>query len=112
MRDLIMKLRIRWRRPRAKGLARRRPRVSPQLLYTSVVTVLALGFAFAAWSIYRTVDLTLTSSETVLRLRQDVAQETFRVEDFTRALRHFEAKQRQNEPDRWDSLPNAFQQGE
>ncbi len=107
-----MKLRWQFRRPRTSNRMRRRPsRISPQALYLSVIFLIAAGFGLAAWSIYRLVDRTLTSSEAVLRLRQDVALETIRSEDFTRALKHFETKQRQAEPEVWDRLNNAFRQG-
>lgn len=100
------------RPPTAHRTRRRLPHITPQALYLSVIVVIATGFGFAVWNIYRMVERTLTSSEAVFRLRQDVAQETFRSEDFTRALKHFEAKQQQAEPSGWDTLNNPFRQGE
>lgn len=92
--------------PRQKKIPRKH---SLQMIYFAIICVLIASLCLAIFFIYRMVDGALTSSETILRLRQEVSEETFRSADFERTLKRLQLKQLQAEPNDWATVTNPFQ---
>ena len=105
-----MKFKIqRQRRKTSATPHRRRMRLPPQAIYLTAIVALALGIGGSILGIYRLIDRTLTASETVLRLRQEVSEESFRPDDFLTAVELLERKTSQPEPPDWSKVIHPFQ---
>ncbi|TSC77163.1 MAG: hypothetical protein G01um101431_346 [Parcubacteria group bacterium Gr01-1014_31] len=96
------------RRAAAPHKRKRRIALPPQALYLTAIILLALGIGGGILGIYRVVDKTLTASEEVLRLRQEVSEESFRTDDFLTAVESLEKKTAQPEPPDWSAIVNPF----
>ena len=96
------------RRAAAPRKRKRRIALPPQALYLTAIILLALGIGGGILGIYRVVDKTLTASEEVLRLRQEVSEESFRTDDFLTAVESLEKKIAQPEPPDWSAIVNPF----
>ena len=79
------------------------------MVYLAIICALIAALGIAIFYIYHMVDRALASSETILRLRQEVSDETFRSGDFEKVLKQLEHKQLQTEPSDWSSVVNPFQ---
>lgn len=106
-----MKFKIHFRRRRDAGQPphQRRIKLPPQAIYLTAVIALSLGISGSMLAVYRLIDRTLTASENVLRLRQEVSVATFRPEDFLTAVKLLEQKTAQSEPLEWSKVINPFQ---
>lgn len=105
-----MKLQFRRHRPKpAAHPEKRRVMISLRFVYLATILVLMLSIMGAIYGIYRIVDQTLTTSEEVLRLQQEVADEMFKADDYLIAVELLDAKLRQPEPPDWQQVTNPFQ---
>ncbi|MDO8559515.1 MAG: hypothetical protein Q7S23_00560 [bacterium] len=87
---------------------KRRIALPPQALYLTAIILMALAIGGGILGIYRVVETTLTASEEVLRLRQEVSDESFQTDDFLTAVERLEKKMAQPEPPDWSAIINPF----
>lgn len=105
-----MKLQLRRHRPKpAAHTGKGRVMISLRFIYLSTILLLMLSIMGAIYGIYRIVDQTLTTSEEVLRLQQEVADEMFKADDYLIAIELMNAKLLQPEPPDWQQVINPFQ---
>lgn len=96
------------RRKKSDQRAPRRITIRLQWVYLTIMSGLTIVIGAAIYGTYALLDRTLTSSEVVIRLRQEVSDESFRADVYQQAVETMQGKVRIAEPTDWLAVPNPF----
>lgn len=96
------------RRPKPASRRKRRLMIPLHLVYFAAILLLMLAITGAIFGIYGIIDRTLTASEDVMRLQKEVTDETFKSDDYVKAVEVLDVKTRQPEPPDWSRVINPF----
>lgn len=81
-----------------------------KILYITIILLIAGGLILTTLFIYQNIQRAVTYSEQIISLKQEIAPESFNVEDFNQAINHLDKKQDQSNEINWSEIKNPFRQ--
>jgi len=85
-------------------------KISKKYIFIMVIGIIIISFSYIGWFIYNNIQQALTYTGEIIAYKQEVAPESFNIEEFNNALENLSQKVKYDAIDQVGTLKNIFKE--